>query len=226
MSDEEKPSTDDLENLPEPDTDTGGEKFPAMEAIPVADPAAPAPPPPTAETGGPRIFPQQYTMLFANTCILVGALTVWERHHVTGQPDLYGFASIGGAFVMAASAYCVLVGIVGLISGRMRLGSSLLSSFFALYFAIKSMIRLAGIDEVKGLLPGTTQEVVVVPGFRYFGDLHHDLGIQRGVDAFLAQFGPGIYLNLLGGLVIMLMFIKAMFFSKKKQEAPAPRRRR
>ncbi len=225
MSDEDKPSTDDLENLPEPDTDTGSGRFPAMEAIPVAEPVSPAPPPATTAPDGPRIFPQQYTMLFANVCILVGTLTVWERHHVTGQPDLYGYVSIGGAFVMAASAYCVLVGIVGLFNGRMRLGSSLMSSFFALYFAIQSMIRLAGVEEVKGLLPGTTQEVVVVPGFQLFGDLHDKLGIQGGVNAFIAQFGPGLYLNLLGGIIIMLMFIKAMFFSKKKQEAPARRRR-
>ncbi len=212
MSDEEKPSTDDLENLPEPDTDTGGEKFPAMEAIPVAEPESPGAPPPTAEAGGPRVFPQQYTMLFANTCILVGALTVWERHHVTGQPDLYGFVSIGGAFVMAASAYCVLVGIVGLISGRMRLGSSLLSSFFALYFAILSMLRVYRLD-----------------GFLEYGDFKappHNLGAQGAINSVLSQFGPGHYLNLLGGAVILSMFIKAMFFSKKKAPEPAPRRRR
>jgi len=226
MSDEEKPSTDDLENLPDPDTDTGDEKLPAMEAIPVAEPEAPAPPPAQAPAGveGPRIFPQQYKMLFANTCILVGTLTVWERHHVTGQADLYGFVSIGGAFVMAASAYCILVGIVGLMRGGMRLGSSLLSSFFALYFAIKSMVRVIRLDEVKAMV--MDQEVIIVPGFKYFGDCTHDHGFQRGVEIFLAQFGPGIYLNLLGGAVIFWMFIKAMFFSKKKAPEPAPRRRR
>jgi hypothetical protein len=225
MSDAEKPSTDDLENLPDPDTDTG-EKFPAMEAIPVAEPAGGPPAPPASEPEGPRIYPQQYKMMFANVCILVGTLTVWERHHVTGQPDLYGFVSIGGAFVMAASAYCVLVGLVGLFRGGMRLGSSLLSSFFALYFAIKSMVRVAGLDEVKAVIPGTTQEVVLSPGFMYFGDATHKHGIQEGVEVFLGQFGPGIYLNLLGGAVIFWMFVKAMFFSKKKAQEPAPRRRR
>jgi hypothetical protein len=196
-----------------------------MEAIPVAEPESPAPAAPPASEP-PRIFPQQYTMLFANTCILAGTLTVWERHHVTGQPDLYGFVSIGGAFVMAASAYCVLVGLVGLLRGGMRLASSLLSSFFALYFAIKSMVRIIRIDEVKATIPGMGQEVVVVPGFQYFGDATHDFGIQKGVEVFLGQFGPGIYLNLLGGTVIFWMFIKAMFFSKKKAPQPAPRRRR
>lgn len=226
MSDEEKPSTDDLENLPEPDTDTGDEKFPAMEAIPVAEPEAPAPPPAAAAAGpeAPRIFPQQYKMLFANVCILAGTLTVWERQHVTGQADLYGFTSIGGAFVMAASAYCILVGIVGLLRGGMRLGSSLLSSFFALYFAIKSMVRLIRIDEVKAMVGD--QEVIIVPGFQLWGDISDKYGFQRGVEVFLAQFGPGIYLNLLGGAVIFWMFIKAMFFSKKKAPEPAPRRRR
>jgi hypothetical protein len=225
MSDEDKPSGDDLENLPDPDTDTG-DKFPAMEAIPVAEPTPPQPPPASAPAGveGPRIFPQQYKMLFANTCILIGTLTVWERHHVTGQPDLYGFVSIGGAFVMACAAYCILVGVVGLIRGGMRLGSSLLSSFFALYFAIKSMIRVIRIDEVKAVVAG--QEAVVVPGFQLWGDISDKYGFQRGVEVFLAQFGPGIYLNLLGGAVILWRFVKAMFFSKKKAPEPAPRRRR
>ncbi|HEX5137459.1 MAG TPA: hypothetical protein VFY93_10830 [Planctomycetota bacterium] len=209
MSDEEKPSTDDLENLPDPDTDTG-DKFPAMEAIPVAEPSAPEPPPASAATAeGPRIFPQQYKMLFANTCILVGTLTVWERQHVTGQPNLYGFQSIGGAFVLAAAAYCILVGVVGLIRGGMRLGSSLLSSFFALYFAIASMLRVKDIE-----------------GFQLFGDLQDKFGFQKAVNTWVSQFGPGIYLNLLGGAVILWMFIKAMFFSKKKAPEPAPRRRR
>jgi len=214
MSDEENlPTDDDLEKLPDPDTDTTGEKFPVMEAIPVADAAAPAPPPaspPVAEGAAqPRVFPQQYTMLFANVCILVGTLTVWERHNVTGQPDLYGFVSIGGAFVMAASAYSVLVGVVSLIRGGVRLGSSLISSFFALYFGIKSILRVKNLD-----------------GFQLFGDLQDKLGFQNAVNTFLAQLGPGIYLNLLGGLIIMLMFMKAMFFSKKKQPEVAPRRRR
>jgi len=91
----------------------------------------------------------------------------------------------------------------------MRLGSSLLSSFFALYFAIKSILRVTHLD-----------------GFQLFGDLKDKLGFQEGVNTFFAQLGPGIYLNLLGGAVILWMFIKAMFFSKKKTPAPAPRRRR
>jgi hypothetical protein len=214
MSDEEKPSTDDLENLPDPDTDTG-EKFPAMEAIPVAEPSAPEAPPASAAAGGegPRIFPQQYKMLFANTCILVGALTVWERHVLlkSGPSDIYGFQTVGGALVLAASAYCILVGLVGLIRGGMRLGSSLLSSFFALYFAISSMLRVYRLET-----------------FLAYGDWTappHNKGAQAAVNALLAQFGPGHYLNVLGGAVILWMFVKAMFFSKKKAPEPARRRR-
>lgn len=216
MSDEKKPS-DDIENLPDPDTDTG-EKFPAMEAIPVAEPSAPAAPPASPAGGGdgPRIFPQQYKMLFANTCIVVGALTVWERTHVTGRPDLYGFQSIGGAFVLTSGAYCILVGLVGLIRGGMRLGSSLLSSFFALYFAIGSMLTLSrheGFDPYGTIFDGTASDP---------SDRSHILATK----IFLPQFGPGHYLCLLGGSVIIWMFIKAMFFSKKKAPEPAPRRRR
>lgn len=214
MSDEENlPTDDDLEKLPDPDTDTSGEKFPVMEAIPVADAAAPAPPPaspPAAEAAAPpRVFPQQYTMLFANVCILVGSLTVWERHHVTGQPDLYGFQSIGGSLVLAASGYSILVGMVGLIRGGMRLGSSLLSGFLAVYFAVNSMLAVSRLD-----------------GFQPYGNLSDKYKFVMAVKTFLPQFGPGQYLNLLGGAVILLMFVKAMFFSKKKQPEVAPRRRR
>jgi hypothetical protein len=148
-------------------------------------------------------------MLFANVSILVGTLTVWERHHVTGQPDLYGFTSIGGAFVMAAAAYCVLIGIVGLIRGGVRPASSLLSMFFALYFAIKSILRVKNLE-----------------GFQLYGDLSDKHDFQTAVNTWLGQFGPGIYLNLFGGAIILLMFVKAMFFSKKKQPEVAPRRRR
>jgi hypothetical protein len=151
-------------------------------------------------------------MLFANTCILVGALTVWERAHVTGKPDLYGFQSIGGSFLLAAAGYCLLVGLVGLIRGGMRLGSSLLSSFFALYFAISSMLRVYRLE-----------------GFLEYGDFKsppHNMGLQTAINALLAQFGPGHYLCLLGGGVIIWMFVKAMFFSKKKAPEPASRRRR
>ena len=208
MSDEDK--NDDLEKLPDPDTDTGEGKFPAMEAIPVAEPESAAPPAAPAAAEGPRVFPQQYTMLFANTCIVVGALTVWERGFVTGTGDLYGFQSIGGSFVLASAAYCILVGLVGLIRGGMRLGSSLLSSFFALYFAISSMLRLPKLE-----------------GFQPYGNLVDKYGGSSvgAVKAFLPQFGPGHYLCLFGGAVIIWMFIKAMFFSKKATE-PAPRRRR
>jgi hypothetical protein len=221
MSDEEKlPSDAEIEGLPEPDTDS--EDMPAAEAIPVAEPLAPAPP---AAPTGPRIFPQQYTMLFANTLILVGALTVWERSSVTGRPDLLGIVSIGGAFVAAFSAYCVLTGLVSLVRGGVRFGSTLLSGFFAVYFAIKSMVRIMRFDEVTVTGPGGT-DLVIAPGFRYFGDFKEQLGTQGAVDALLGQFGPGQYLTLLGGLIIMLMFLKAMFGGKKKAPEPAPRRRR
>jgi hypothetical protein len=207
MSNEEKlPSDEDIEGLPEPDTDTG-EGVPAMEAIPVAEPEAPAAPAASAAQG-PRIFPQQFTMLFANTCILVGTLTVWERGTVTNLPDRYGFTMIGGAFVLAISAYCVLTGLIGLIRGGVRFASTLLSGFFGLYFGIKSLIRLVRLEN-----------------FLLYGDFKETMGTQTAVEAFLGQIGPGIYLNLLGGLVIIWMFLKAMF-GKKKQPEPAPRRRR
>lgn len=205
------------ENLT-PDTDTGDEIEglpPADEsevpaAVPVAPPAAepaaaeaPPPPPP----GGPRIFPQQYTMLFANTFILVACLTVWERAGITGR-DLYGFQSIGGSIVMGFAAYSVLAGLVGLVRGGVNFFATLGTGFFALYFAIKVMLRT--IDHGN---------------FQYFGDLKEKLGFQQALNTLLSQFGPGIHLCLFGGLIIVVMFLKAMFGGKKKEPEPAPRRR-
>jgi len=216
MTNEEKlPSDEEMEDLPEPDTDTGGEGQEALEAIPVAEPTAPAPPtaePAPAPGGPPRVFPQQYTMLFANVCIFAGTLTIWERAHVTGQPAMPGYQMIGGALVCAFSLYCVLTGVVSLLRGGVRFGSTLLSGFFALYFAIKSMVRVMRLDT-----------------FLYYGDFKaapHNLTTQEAVEAFLGQFGPGHYLCLFGGFVIIVMFLKAMFGGKKKEPAPAPARRR
>ena len=214
MTDEKLPPE---EENKDPDTDTGdegvegGEDYSVPKAVPVAGPsaaseldAAPAPPPPAP--AAPRVFPQQYTLLFASTCMLAGALTVWERQSVTGNPDMYGFQMIGGGLVFAWALYCVITGLVGLIRGGVRFGAPLLTAFFAIYFAIRSILRLTRLD-----------------GFEYYGDLKQNLGLQEGLNTFLGQLGPGIWLELFGGLVIFWLFFKAMFFGKKKEE-PAPAR--
>jgi hypothetical protein len=205
------------ENLT-PDTDTGDE----IEGLPQADeevaPAIPVAPsvesesPPTEPAAppasGPRIFPQQYTMLFANTAILVGCLTVWERAGIVGR-DLYGFQSIGGSIVMTFAAYSVLAGLVGLVRGGVNFFATLGTGFFALYFAIKVLLR-----------------TVDHGNFEYFGDLKDKLGFQQALNTFLSQFGPGIHLCLFGGAIIVVMFFKAMFGGKKKEPEPAATRRR
>jgi hypothetical protein len=199
---------DEIEGLPQADEDVA-------QAVPVAPPVdsdpdlPPAEPeaPPTVPTG-PRIFPQQYTMLFANTFILVGCLTVWERAGITGR-DLYGFQSIGGSIVTALAAYSVLAGMVGLVRGGVNFFATLGTGFFALYFAIKVMLRT--IDHAN---------------FLYFGDLKEKFGFQGALNTLLSQFGPGIHLCLFGGVIIVVMFFKAMFGGKKKEPAPAPARRR
>ena len=213
--------SDTEENLT-PDTDTGDEieRLPpadesdVAQAVPVAppvdtdaEPASEEPPPPPPPSG-PRIFPQQYTMLFANTFILVGCLTVWERAGITGR-DLYGFQSIGGSIVMGFAAYSVLVGIVGLVRGGVNFFSTLGTGFFALYFAIKVMLRTIDHDN-----------------FLPFGNLKEQYGTQQGINELLSEFGPGIHLCLFGGAIILVMFFKAMFGGKKKAPEPAPTRRR
>jgi hypothetical protein len=210
----------DTEDNLKPDTDTGDEieglppadESDVAQAVPVAPPveteAAPEERPPSPPPSGPRIFPQQYTMLFANTFILIGCLTVWERAGITGR-DLYGFQSIGGSIVTAFAAYSVLAGIVGLVRGGVNFFATLGTGFFALYFAIKVMLRT--IDHAN---------------FQYFGDLQDKLGFQQALNTLLSQFGPGIHLCLFGGLIIVVMFLKAMFGGKKKEPEPAPARRR
>jgi len=193
----------------EPDTGTGDEfgteaGAPIPAAIPVAEPTfteppAPAAPPPPA---GPRIYPQQYTLLFANTMIVVGCLTVWERAHVAGR-DMYGFQMIGGAFVLAWAAYSMLASVVGLVRGGVNMFGSLGTGFFAFYFAIRNLLHTIGLEN-----------------FKYYGDFKN-LGITEHVNAFLGQFGPGVHLNLIGGGVILLLFFKAMFGGKKKEPEPA-----
>ena len=210
------------ENLT-PDTDTGDEieglppadESDVAQAVPVAPPVEPdvepalEEPPPSPPSEGPRIFPQQYTMLFANTFILVGCLTVWERAGVTGR-DLYGFQSIGGSIVMGLAAYSVLAGLVGLVRGGVNFFATLGTGFFALYFAIKVMLRTIEHDK-----------------FLPFGNLQEQYGTQQAVNELLSEFGPGIHLCLFGGVIIVVMFLKAMFGGQKKKEPePAPARRR
>ena len=194
----------------DPDTGTGdfdadAGDSPVQPAIPVAEPAFSESPPPAAPAGpppGPRIYPQQYTLLFANTMILVGCLTVWERAHVAGR-DFYGYEMIGGAFVLAWAAYSMLASVVGLVRGGVNMFGSLGTGFFALYFAVRNLLHTIGLEN-----------------FKYFGDFK-DLGFQAQINAFLGQIGPGIYLNLIGGGVILLLFLKAMFGGKKKEPEPA-----
>jgi hypothetical protein len=201
---------DEIENLPPP------EESEVAPAVPVAPPVGsdletpPTEPeaPQAAVPTGPRIFPQQYTMLFANTVILVGCLTVWERASLTGR-DLYGFQSIGGSIVMAFAAYSVLAGIVGLVRGGVNFFSTLGTGFFAIYFAIKVLLRT--IDH-GNFLP--------------WENMKEQYGFQRGLNELLSQFGPGVHLCLFGGAVIVVMFFKAMFGGKKKAPEPPPSTRR
>ncbi|MHC4550270.1 MAG: hypothetical protein ACYTEZ_15980 [Planctomycetota bacterium] len=213
MSEEKRP--EELGGEPEetPDTDSGDEieglDPTVAPAIPVAPPleaeVKPAAPPPPA---GPRIFPQQYTMLFANTFVLIGCLTVWERAHITGR-DLYGFQSIGGSIVLAFAAYSVLAGVVGLVRGGVNFFSTLGTGFFGLYFGIKVLLRT--IDHAN---------------FLPLGNLREKMGLQAAVNTLLSQFGPGLFLTLFGGAIIVLLFFKAMFGGKKNEPAPPPARRR
>jgi len=211
MTDDEKlpPS----EEMQDPDTDTGSEEeeLEIPKAIPVAEPSVsePEPEPAAPMAGPPRVDPKYYTFFLASTLMLAGTLTVWERSSITGSPDLYGFQSIGGGFVFALSGYCVLTGIVSLIRGGLRFGIPLLTGFLAAYFAILDIVAQTKLE-----------------GFKYLGNFTEEMGALEGFKGFLRQLGPGIYLCLFGGLLILWLFIKALFFGSKKPEEAAPRRRR
>jgi hypothetical protein len=215
-----------------PDTNTddeiGGLDIPnpeVREAIPVAEGApvessppasedeAPPPPAPT----GPRVFPQHYSILFGSVVVLVGAMSVWERAHVFGV-DVSGPQMISGTLLIAMALYCVIVGVINIITGRLRgMFAVFLTGVFALYLSIKGYMRTLDADAVvseggetlvRGFL--SRDQIKTLPGEHSF---------QLDLTTWVSQFGPGVWITLIGGILITLVFLKAIVGGGKKGEA-------
>jgi len=196
---------------PETSTDAGMQdlEVPAAQAIPSAAPAAPAAAP--SAPSGPRVFPQHFTLLLGTTAISLGCLGIWERAAICGA-DMRGVESISGSFVFLFGVYSFVVAVLNILQGRLRVGSAALAGFLALYVAIREIIRIAGLE-----------------AFRGFGDLEKNYPvIQERAEVFLGQIGPGLYLTLFGGLMIIWIFLKALVSKGPAQPAAAasPRRAR
>lgn len=196
---------------PETSTDAGA---PADLELPAAPPSPEAPPAagaaPAAPTG-PRVFPQHFKLLLGTTAVALGCMGVWERPEVTGRV-LHGTDSISGSFIFLFAVYSFVVSVLNILQGRLRVGSAAITGLLGLYFGIRELVRIIGLE-----------------GFQHFGDIRKrpGLAIQDAIEVFLGQIGPGLYLVLFGGLVIIWIFFKAL--TTKGPSAPAappPRRAR
>jgi len=200
-----------------PDTNTddeiGGLDIPnpeVQEAIPVAESAPapapadttqPAPPPPPA---GPRVFPQHYSLLFGAVVVLVGALSAWERAGIFGV-EITGIDMISGTLLIAMALYCVIVGVINIITGRLRgMFASFLTGVIALYLAIKAYMRTIDQDPFQ---PYSTLKEL--PGESW----------RSAINLWVGQFGPGVWITLIGGALLTGVFLKAIVPGGKKQDA-------
>jgi hypothetical protein len=185
-----------------PDTDTGDIEVPA--AIPVAEAAGGAAQPAPAEAAGPRVFAQHYSILLGSSLVLVGAITVWEREHVFGK-EVRGPDMISGAFLLAMAVYTLVVGALNVVGGRLRgMLAAFVTGIASIYLAVGKMIATQGAAHFQG-----------------WSDFKGG-SFQDKVTGFVGQFGPGVWMSLLGGLWIVLVFVKAIVGGKKKAAAPAP----
>ena len=208
-------------------------------APPVTDEAPPPAPP--AGPPGPRNLPQHFSLLFGSICVLVGALSVWEREHVFGM-QVDGPDKIAGALLLALSGYATLMGALNVLQGRLRgMLATFSTAFFALYFGIPAI--LATDAHAAFLRPGEIADYIgsaegdqpLIP------DRFEQEGIEFPADAlkalpaswqapykyWIGQFAPGPLMTTFGGALLIWVFLKGMFGGKKKTEpAPAPSRGR
>jgi predicted small integral membrane protein len=241
MNDEEhkEPDTSD------PDTNTDdeigdlqiSESEEVQEAIPVAEEPPPPPEQPApALPPGPRTFPQHYTLLFASVMVAVAAMAVWERAHVFGK-DIVGHPSgIAGTFLLTMGAYGVIIGMLNILQGRLRgMMAAFVTGVAALYFGIKAFVRTLNHDGCLGLneIKNFVNDPAAIP--QRFAD---DASLVFPKDAlssfedhkeiysyWVGQFGPGVWWSIVGGALIVLVFLKAFMPAKKAEPAPAPRSR-
>ncbi len=198
--------------MSEEKTDTDMDFEPAVSADSVAESQEDAPPPPPEPSAGPRTFPQQYTLLFGCVVVLVASLSVWEREAVFGR-DIRGSDMISGCFLLAFALHSVIVQILGLIQGRLKLMATFMTGFLALYVGVGAFMRTGSRSAFRSL----EQIREAAPDGSSYQQTYYD---------YLGQYGPGVWLALFGGLVLIWVFLKPFILpsGKKKEPAPAPAR--
>ncbi|MGQ0614447.1 MAG: hypothetical protein ACT4PV_11990 [Planctomycetaceae bacterium] len=179
------------------------------QALPLAAPAAPAGPP------GPRVYPQHYSLLLGSTLVAVGCLSSWHRSGIFGA-ELSGLSMISGTFLFALALYSVLVAILNIVEGRLKgMGGAFLTGFFAIYFAYRTMSRTWSHERYLSM--GAIKEQ---PG----------QNLKSSFEAWIGQFGPGPLIALLGGVILLSIFLKAFLPGRKAApeaaQAASTRRRR
>ena len=122
---------------------------------------------------------------------------------------------ISGAFLMAFASYSILIGLLNILQGRLRgMGSAFMTGFLAIFFSLKTIGRTMNFEGPDG----------AGLGWKEYGDIKAAT-VQDQASGYIGQIGPGALLALVGGLLIIGVFIKAML-PNKAAEAPAPSSRR
>ena len=237
-------NTDDsLDELEGQTADAPLEALPLAEApvAPEQEQEAPTPPPLSA---GPRVFPQHFSLLFGATAVFVGAISTWERTPVFAM-EVNGAQTIAGVFLMAVAGSCMIVGALNIVTGRLQ---GMLAAFVAgcagLFFGIRALLRTIGAgkvwaaegvevargwlgkDDLRAVIENTRIDHAKIEQAMGVGDGTYDpAGARDAINAMLSQIAPGVWLTLLGSVIIVLVFVKAVF-GGKKQPAPAPAKSR
>ncbi|MEM8884134.1 MAG: hypothetical protein AAGD14_08710 [Planctomycetota bacterium] len=230
MTDPNLESHDEEQNQGEP-SPQHIEVAPPADLDDVAPPAAPAAGPPPV-----RSFPQHYKLLFASVVVFASTLTVWERAHVFGA-DVHGSQMISGMLLMALSGYGVIVSVMNIMQGRLAgMLAMFLTGVFAVYFGGPKLFAThgaegcLGADEIEAYMKTKGTPLEKIPQrFLENDNLEFPRQALEPFDTaqdiytyYVGQFAPGPILATLGGLMLLWVFLSAMFGGKKKSAEPAP----
>ena len=213
----------------------GGEQIASAAAAPAGVPTGSA---------APRSFPEHYKLLFGAFCVLIGSMAVWQRAHVFGM-EVEGDEMISGNLLTILSGYCVLIGFLNIMHGRMAgMLAAFLTALAALYFGLPGMYKTYTHDAfvTEAEIAEYISSVKTGDGDRIpqrFAD--HGLtfpseaikGFKTKQDKWyyvMGQFAPGPIFTTMGGFLMLWVFAGAIFGGKKKkggsEPPPSARRRR
>ncbi len=188
-------------------------------AIPVADSVSAtrdAEPEPALAAAGPRVFSEHFWLLMGLGFVMAATASVWARPSIHGGIGLNGAQSIKITLLRGLAFYGLAVGIANIATGRLKaMGSTFVTGVLALWFGIKQMMQTWDQPACRGW---SEMEKFLKDGTGYNTKIH--------VTEYLGQWGPGPWMSVLGGMLIVLVFLKAILFAKKQESAPAPSRRR